>query len=168
MLQCKYYTLIIGMIINVWIQPKLKSQWKFIMDTLNAPRGWRRFYPDLLFKQISQQRRADLYIRIKDKPFYRSGDNPVNQFLNAYAPKKRTIYINALVWHNHTPFLKNRGVPLLAYRTYIINHEVGHHLGKGHLNEARLKWAPVMMQQTLGTFGSQYFNPYPTRVDMYA
>ncbi len=156
------------MIVHVWIQPRLRPHWSFIMRTLNSPRGWRRFYPKIQFRRIDVQSEADLCIRIKQSPFSgrRKGHDNINKYLNAYAPLERTIYINSLVWYGHSPFLKK--VPLDAYRTYIINHETGHFLGKGHLNGLRKKWAPVMMQQTLGTFGSQYFNPYPTLDDIYA
>ncbi|HEY7101413.1 MAG TPA: DUF3152 domain-containing protein [Mycobacteriales bacterium] len=52
------------------------------------------------------------------------------------------------------------------YRVYVINHEVGHALGNGHLQCPRNgALAPVMMQQTLGVttpgVGTCKPNPYP-------
>jgi hypothetical protein len=55
---------------------------------------------------------------------------------------------------------------LARYRLYVINHEVGHALGNGHVQCPRNgALAPVMMQQTLGVttpgVGTCKPNPYP-------
>ena len=55
---------------------------------------------------------------------------------------------------------------LALYRLYVINHEVGHALGNGHVRCPRNgALAPVMMQQTLGVttpgVGTCTPNPYP-------
>jgi len=58
------------------------------------------------------------------------------------------------------------GTNINAYRTYVINHEVGHSFGHGHLLCPKAgALAPVMMQQTLGVttpgVGACRTNPWP-------
>ncbi|MCA1713376.1 MAG: DUF3152 domain-containing protein [Actinobacteria bacterium] len=59
----------------------------------------------------------------------------------------RTAVLNARRWLTGAPAYAGR---LDAYRTYLVNHEVGHTLGRGHAGcPGRGRPAPVMMQQTL-------------------
>ncbi len=54
------------------------------------------------------------------------------------------------------------GTDVASYRTYLVNHEVGHGIGHGHLQCAgKGKPAPVMMQQTYGLDGCTAW-PWPT------
>lgn len=71
------------------------------------------------------------------------------------------VVINLDRWHLSVPDYERSGAPLMTYRQYVINHEVGHHLGYVHepCPGPGLR-APVMQQQTLGLDGCLP-NPWP-------
>lgn len=61
------------------------------------------------------------------------------------------VVLNSRRWVDGIPDYKNK---LVLYRTYLINHEVGHHLGYSHETcGGPGRPAPVMMQQTYGLKG---------------
>ena len=66
------------------------------------------------------------------------------------------VVLNLARWMTSVPYYTNDKVVLDTYRTYMINHEVGHALGHGHeLCPSVGKPAPVMEQQTLGLHGCE-------------
>lgn len=73
------------------------------------------------------------------------------------------VVINAWRWVHGTDDYRGR---LEAYRTYVVNHEVGHALGYGHTPcPAPGERAPVMHQQTKGLDGCRP-NVWPAAVDL--
>lgn len=70
----------------------------------------------------------------------------------------RRVMLNVDRWLRGAPTYRG---DLLAYRRYLVNHEVGHALGHGHVGcPAAGRRAPVMVQQTMGLGGCRR-NPWP-------
>jgi hypothetical protein len=68
------------------------------------------------------------------------------------------VAINALRWAEGAD---SYGDDLAGYRTYVVNHEFGHALERGHKPcPGKGQPAPVMLQQTLGLDGCTA-NPWP-------
>ncbi|MFF0151120.1 DUF3152 domain-containing protein [Micromonospora sp. NPDC005203] len=71
------------------------------------------------------------------------------------------VIINLDRWRLSVPHFVSARVPLDVYRTYVVNHEVGHQLGHRHERcPGAGRPAPVMMQQTLFLNGCRV-NPWP-------
>ncbi|WP_446217008.1 DUF3152 domain-containing protein [Micromonospora sp. IBHARD004] len=71
------------------------------------------------------------------------------------------VIINLDRWRLSVPHLVKAGLPLDRYRLYVINHEVGHQLGRHHERcPGAGRPAPVMQQQTLFLDGCTP-NPWP-------
>jgi hypothetical protein len=71
---------------------------------------------------------------------------------------QRLVVLNHRRWMLGAPAY---GANIAAYRQYLLNHEVGHFLGHGHVGcPGAGRYAPVMLQQTLRLDGCRP-NPWP-------
>lgn len=76
------------------------------------------------------------------------------------ASEPRVIVINADNWRAPPPAGFTLGIE--AYRTYLLNHEVGHALGLHEHQRRTADYCPLMYQQTRGTVGCSTIDLYPT------
>ncbi|MGC5616289.1 DUF3152 domain-containing protein [Georgenia sp. Z1491] len=122
-----------------------------VMTTLNASRGWGR-HGAVTFARTDGP--ADVVLRLTTPATVDRLCHPLNT--NGYTSCRvgSTVVINAHRWaYGAAPFT-NAGGSLTSYRDYVVNHEVGHFLGHGHVGcPAPGRLAPVMQQQTLGMQG---------------
>lgn len=88
-----------------------------------------------------------------------------NQKLSICNMQTREVWINEDRWRRNIP--DESHLPLPAYRAYVIQHELGHALGREHARTCDKKGepAPVMIQQTLG-IGKCAPNPFPTAKEL--
>jgi hypothetical protein len=128
-----------------------------VLDILNDDRGWASVY-NIGFAQVDDDS-YDLRLVLA---------SPTTTDSLCYPARTAGIYscrhgslvaINLMRWESGTD---DYGQDLTTYRQYLINHEVGHFLGRGHRRcPAPGAPAPVMMQQTKG-LGQCTTNGWPT------
>lgn len=165
-----------GRPLKVWIDPEsfTDDERDFVKQQLNHKLGWTAVRPDISgFTLVPDKRDANGFLMYKHsedqcRRAFIDPHHPEESFsYTKYSTQPPTIVINAKNWET-TPENSCYGSSQLeAYRTYLINHEVGHALGYGHQNkpiEGAL-YVSIMMQQTiqklLVKFCSKIPNPYP-------
>ena len=123
---------------------------------LNDPRGWGR-NGRLGFERVDHGR-VELVISLSSPRLTDAQCAPLRTSGRVSCWNGSRAVINALRWGiGATTY----GRDLLSYREYLINHEVGHGLGRGHVSCPRPGWrAPVMVQQTKSLEGCRA-NPWP-------
>lgn len=115
----------------------------YIMAYLNSPDGWSQ--DGYVFEQV--QRDPDVFIRLSLSKTIENicGLSPM---LSCAALGGRHMYLCAERWFNGAPKSK---LSVDDYRQYMLSHEMGHILGKEHVQcPGKGRNAPVMVQQTLG------------------
>ena len=129
-------------------------------STLADPRGWSAEPRNLLARVDGG---ADLRVVVASPETADRLCAPLGTEGRLSCRNGANVVLNAWRWENGGPgYLKN----IADYRRYVINHEIGHALGYGHVGCPRQgALAPVMLQQTLGLQGCRP-NAWPARVDL--
>jgi hypothetical protein len=137
------------------------------VDTvLGDPRGWTAS-GQLRFQRVPEGTPADFTLHLVTREtayqMCRTAGLDVRVDGVSFTSCRLThkVIINLDRWRLSVPDYVSSGVPLETYRAYVINHEVGHELGRGHeACPATGQLAPTMAQQTLGLKGCTA-NPWP-------
>jgi Protein of unknown function (DUF3152) len=128
-----------------------------IHKTLTDPRGWQALHP-VSFERTDKPD-ADLRIILATPTLTDKLCLPLDTGGEVSCRVEDRVVLNAKRWIYAIPAY-NGNVEL--YRSYLVNHEVGHALGHGHSTCTKPKTpAPVMMQQTKGLAGCLP-NAWPT------
>jgi hypothetical protein len=128
-----------------------------IQTTLSDQRSWIGG-GDWRLELVSDLDKADFTIYLATPGTVDRYCWPLRTYGRVSCQAGNRVMLNAWRWaHGADAFDDDVG----AYRQYLVNHEVGHRLGHGHVGcPGKGKRAPVMMQQTKGV-GSCKANPWP-------
>ncbi|MQY16291.1 hypothetical protein SRB5_64890 [Streptomyces sp. RB5] len=122
-----------------------------VHKTLNDRRSWGGG-GDRTFERVGADGKADFVVTLAspgttDKWCAKSGLDTSEQRVSCDAATTDRVMINAYRWAQGSTTYGDEHIH--AYRQMLINHEVGHRLGWGHVGcEKAGELAPVMMQQT--------------------
>lgn len=118
----------------------------FVLATLNDPRGW--VTQGYSFARTDDTARADIVVVLASPQTSADMCRPLITGGTLSCREGRRAIITWYRWvHGHTDYGEDR----TGYRRYVVNHEVGHALGRGHVTcPGAGRPAPVMMQQTKG------------------
>lgn len=129
--------------------------------TLRHPRGWTAG-EEYRFQRVSEDQ-PSLTIRLATPETVDEECAEYGADTEGYTSCRAgdSVYLNLDRWYVGVPHVRD----LTLYRQYLINHEVGHGLGRGHESCPGDGWrAPVMLQQTLDLDGCTA-NPWPRSED---
>lgn len=128
-----------------------------IQETLSDPRSWVGG-GDWRLQLVSDPARADFTIYLATPGTVDRYCWPLRTYGRVSCQAGSRVMLNGWRWaHGAAAF----GKDVSGYRQYLVNHEVGHRLGHGHVGcPGKGKRAPVMMQQTKSV-GACRANPWP-------
>ena len=128
-----------------------------IQATLSDPRSWIGS-GDWRLELVSRARRADFTVYLTAPDTTDRLCYPLRTYGKVSCQAGNRVVLNARRWAFGADAY---GADVDAYRRYLVNHEVGHRLGRRHVGcPGKGKRAPVMMQQTKG-LGGCTTNPWP-------
>jgi hypothetical protein len=121
-------------------------------DTLGDPNSWIRS-GELRFQRVPEVAAADFTVYLAtpatSERMCAEGGLDTEGYTSCRLPGR--VVINLARWMEAVP---DYGASLAVYRTYVVNHEVGHELGEEHQAcPGPGEPAPVMQQQTYGLDG---------------
>jgi hypothetical protein len=115
----------------------------YVMAYLNSPDGWSQYG---YFFEPSKENSHIVISLSSDKTI--SNKCGFSGKLSCAELGGRNVYLNADRWFHGSSESK---LSLIDYRQYMISHEIGHILGKGHVKcPCKGCKAPIMLQQTKG------------------
>lgn len=120
-----------------------------VQKTFDDPRGWAG-YGKRNFTLVNDELEAALVLYIASPKTANELCKPADVESKWNCRVGDRVVLNSDRWRFMTPTYDDLGV----YRSYLVNHEVGHYLGQGHVGcpKAGAK-APVMMQQSIDMAG---------------
>lgn len=134
-----------------------------VNETLNSPSGWSRL--GVRFDRVETGGRFIVWLSEASQMMSFSATG-CDETLSCRVGVN--IVINQDRWSGATDAWNSAGRSLRDYRSYVVNHEVGHWLGHGHRSCAGAgQPAPTMQQQSVGLQGCTP-NPWPLSHEMYS
>jgi hypothetical protein len=130
-----------------------------VHQILDHPRGWQRV-DDLRFRQVAagDDRPVAMTVHLASPSTVDARCYPLLTYGEVSCAVGSSAYLNARRWFAGA---ETYGERLTGYRRYLVSHEVGHVLGRGHEGcPAPGAPAPVMVQQTKGLGGCRP-SPWP-------
>jgi len=116
---------------------------------LNDPRGWTG-HKGASFAAVAEPSKADFVVHVASPPTTNRMCAPLKVGGKWSCAAQRNIVLNSDRWQLMTPTYGD----LAEYRAYMVNHEVGHFLGQGHVGCPKAgAAAPVMLQQSIALKG---------------